>query len=277
MNETILVTGATGNLGGHVLARLQAAGRGVRGLSRRPPAEPGAGEWSAADLSAGSAGLGEALEGVGTVVHCATDGRTRQGDVQAARNLVAAALRGGRPHIVYVSIIGVDRHPLAYYRAKHEVEQLLEASGLPYTILRAAQFHDMLHFALSRAARLPVLPVLARTSFQTVDTAHVASRTAELAVDEPRGRVADLPGPQTLTMTEMARAHLRASGTRRPLLPVLLPGRVPRAYREGLHLAPGPVPGSRTFEDFLAGAPAVRVPAAARKPRLRAEHSRPRP
>ncbi len=266
MNGTILVTGGTGNLGSHVVTRLARQDCRVRVLSRRPPTDQGspAVEWCTADLAIGD-GIDSALDGVGTVIHCATDGRTRHGDVAAARNLLDAAARAGGPHIVYVSIIGVDRHPLPYYRAKYDSERLLESSGLPYTILRAAQFHEMLHFALSRAARLPVVPVLAGTRFQTVDTAHVASRTVDLAVGVPGGRVADLPGPQTLTMAALARAYLRVSGARRPVLPVLLPGRVPRAYREGLHLASAPLPGSRTFEDFLATGPAVRVPAAARK------------
>jgi uncharacterized protein YbjT (DUF2867 family) len=266
MNGTILITGGTGNLGSHVVAQLANQGRRVRVLARRPPAAPGspAAEWCTGDLALG-AGLEPALEDVGTIVHCATDGRTRHGDVAATRNLLKVAGRSGKPHIIYVSIIGVDRHPLPYYQAKYDIERLVESSGLPYTILRAAQFHDMLHFVLSRAARLPVLPVLARTRFQTVDTAYVASRTVELAVGEPGGRVTDLPGPQTLTMAELARTYLRVSRIRRPVLPVVLPGRVPRAYRRGLHLASASLPGSRTFEEFLADGPSVRVPAAARK------------
>ncbi|MEV4919424.1 NAD(P)H-binding protein [Streptomyces tirandamycinicus] len=268
MNEVTLVTGATGNLGGHVLAQLLARGRRVRALSRRPPATHGASavDWCQADLSSGQ-GLARALAGVGTVVHCATDGRTRDGDVMAAQHLIRAAAKAGAPHLLFVSIIGVDRHPLDYYRAKYDTERLIETSGLPYTILRAAQFHDMLHYALDRASRLPVMPVLARTSFQSVDTPHVAARAVELSAVGPSGRVADLPGPDTLTMADMARILLRVTGRRRPILPVVLPGRVPGAYRQGLHLAPAPQPGSRSFEDFLKEGPAVKVPAAVRRSR----------
>ncbi|MFI2372755.1 SDR family oxidoreductase [Streptomyces sp. NPDC018833] len=266
MHKITLVTGGTGNLGGHVVTQMVGQGRPVRALSRRPPAAgeaPGV-EWCQGDLAAGE-GLERALEGVDTIVHCATDGRTRRGDVVAAQNLVEAAARADGPHIVFVSIIGVDRHPLGYYQAKYDTELLIEASGLPYTILRAAQFHDMLHYALHQASRLPVMPVLARTSFQSVDTAHVASRTVELSTGDPCGRVADLPGPHTLTMTDMARTYLRLTGRRRPILPLVAPGSVPRAYRQGLHLAAAPQPGSRSFEDFLREGPAVKVPAAARK------------
>ncbi|WP_316758055.1 SDR family oxidoreductase [Streptomyces herbicida] len=266
MEKITLVTGATGNLGGHVVARLMDRGGRVRALSRRHPATDDVSdvEWCQGDLSTGE-GLERALEGVGTVVHCATDGRTRNGDVAAARHLLRAADEAGGPHVLFVSIIGVDRHPLGYYRAKYDTERLVETSGLPYTILRAAQFHDMLHYALHRAARLPVMPVLARTGFQSVDTGHVAARAVELSTGGSYGRVADLPGPDTLTMADMARIYLRVTGRRRPILPLVLPGSVPRAYRQGLHLAPAPQPGSRCFEQFLRERPSVKVPEAARK------------
>ncbi|MFE3326776.1 SDR family oxidoreductase [Streptomyces sp. NPDC059176] len=266
MNQTILVTGGSGNLGSHVVDRLTGQGREVRVLSRHPRSGAGtsAADWSIGNLSTGE-GLDRALDGVGTVVHCATDGRTPDGDVQATRNLLEAAARADRPHVVYVSIIGVDRHPLPYYRAKHRTEQVVRDSGLPWTVLRAAQFHDLVHFVLYQAARLPLMPVLARTRFQSIDVADVARRTADLAVGDAQGRVADLPGPQTLTMAEMARIYLRVTGRRRLVVPLLLPGKVVGAYRRGLHLAPEPLPGGRTFEDFLRDRPELKIPEAARR------------
>lgn len=266
MNETILVTGGSGNLGSHVVDQLTRQGRQVRVLSRRPRSSGGtsAADWSVGDLATGE-GLDRALDGVGTVVHCATDGRTPDGDVEATRNLLEAAARAGRPHVVYVSIIGVDRHPLPYYQAKYRTERMIRDSGLPWTTLRAAQFHDLVHFMLHQAARLPVMPVLAGTRFQSIDTAEVAVRTAELAVGGAQGRVADLPGPQTLTIVELARMYLRVTGRRRPVVPLVLPGKVGKAYRQGLHLAPEPLPGGRTFEEFLRDRPKLKIPVAARR------------
>ncbi len=79
---------------------------------------------------------------------CATDVRRPRRGVQGTHNLLAAARAAGAPHLVYVSIVGVDRVPVPYYRIKLEVEQLVEASCLPWTVLRATQFHDLVASAL---------------------------------------------------------------------------------------------------------------------------------
>jgi uncharacterized protein YbjT (DUF2867 family) len=244
--QPILVTGGTGNLGSSVVRELRAAGREARVLSRRP----GEGHLIG-DLATG-VGLDDAVGGAGAIIHCATDTRAPRNDVTGTRNLIAAAHRHGAPHLVFVSIVGVDRVPLGYYRVKHEVEGLVAESGLPWTILRATQFHDLV-LTLSRLlARSPVLPVPAGTSVQPVDAGEVAARLVQLALAEPAGRAPEFGGPQVLPFADLARAYLRVEGRRRPVLPVRLPGRVARAYREGGHLTPGHADGRRTYEEFLA-------------------------
>src|SRR2546429_5743133 len=125
LEPMILVTGGTGALGRVLVALLREGGHEVRVLSRR----------TGADLLTG-AGLAEALDGTDVIVHCATDGRH---DVDATRNLIAAA---SGQHLVYVSIVGIDRIPFPYYRLKLACERLVEECGLPWTTLRATQFHD---------------------------------------------------------------------------------------------------------------------------------------
>jgi uncharacterized protein YbjT (DUF2867 family) len=244
MTENILVTGGTGILGRHLVARLTEAGRPVRVLSRTRGPYIG-------DLTTG-AGLAEALDGVRTFIHLASEPRRRGADVTGARNLIAAAPQGA--HLVYISIVGVDRHPYSYYRAKFEVEGLIERSGLPYTILRAVQFHDLLLSTVRGLARLPIVPVPAGVSFQPVETGEVAGRLAALAMGEPAGRVPDMGGPEILGMAEIARTYLRAAGKRRPVLPVPVLGKVFAAYRQGVHLAPGHRDGRTTFAEFAAKA-----------------------
>ncbi|MFD6343761.1 SDR family oxidoreductase [Streptomyces roseolus] len=240
--KTILVTGATGTLGRPLCARLAAAGHEVRGLSRRSPRYP-------VDLRTG-AGLDEALAGVDTVVHCASS--PRGGDEEAARTLIAAARRAGVRHLVYISIVGVDRVPLRYYRAKHAVERLVEESGTGWTVLRATQFHDLVARVLAAAGKVPlVMPLPAGVSDQPVEVTEVAGRLAELAAGEPAGRVPDMGGPEVRTFADLARAHLAATGRGRRLLPVPLAGRTYRAFRAGGHLAPGHATGRVTFEEYL--------------------------
>lgn len=245
----ILVTGGTGTLGRPLVELLADQGAAVRVLSRRPspvPAPPY--QWCTADLRHGQ-GLEAAVDGADTIVHCAT--AVRGDDLAAARALLAAARRAGRPHLVYISIVGIDRIPMRYYRTKLEVERLVKDSGLPWTILRATQFHDLIAQGCAAAARLPVLPVPAASSFQPIGAAEVAARLAELATGKPAGRVPDVGGPQVRTAADLARSYLRASGRRRRVQPVWLPGRAAAALRRGALLAPGHASGRITFEEFL--------------------------
>jgi uncharacterized protein YbjT (DUF2867 family) len=253
MNQPILVTGGSGTLGRAVVARLLAAGHEIRVLSRRPrpTSAPAAAEWMTGDLVSGD-GLADAVAGVAAVVHCASDPRRPRVDVEGTRNLLRAARAAGTPHLVDVSIVGVDRVPYRYYQAKLQAERLIQASGLPWTILRATQFHQLVLLVAQGLARLPVVPVPAATSFQPIDAGEVADRLAESAVGPPSGRVPDLGGPQIRTAASLLCAYLQAAGRRRLVLPVWLPGAVFAGYRQGGHLTPGRAAGRRTWEQFLA-------------------------
>ncbi|MET8799864.1 NAD(P)H-binding protein [Nocardia sp. NPDC004568] len=248
MAKRILVTGGTGRLGRVFVPQLLAAGHDARVLTRseRPPE---AHRWVVGDLSTG-AGLGDALAGIEVIVHLATtNGR---GDITATRALIEAAQASGRPHLVYLSIVGIDDHALGYYRAKVECEALIARSELPWTILRATQFHDLIAEICDAQRLLPVLAMPSKVSFQPVDVTEVADRLAGLAAGPASGRVPDLGGPQIRAATDLARAYLRVLGRRRPVLAVPLPGRAMRDFRAGRQLAPDHKDGRITFEEFLA-------------------------
>jgi uncharacterized protein YbjT (DUF2867 family) len=249
-----LVTGGTGTLGRLVVQQLGDAGRDVRVLSRRGPRSQAAADgvdFVTGDLVAGT-GIDPAVDGVSAIVHCASDNK---GDAEATRNLVAAATAGGgKPHLVYISIVGADRVTFGYVRAKLEAEQIVAGSGLPWTTLRATQFYDLILNGTQKLARLPMVPVPAGFPTQPVDAGEVAARLAELTLGEPAGRVPDMAGPQVLSFADLVRGYLRASGRRRPVLPVWLPGL--RRIRDGALIpepSAGALIGTRTWADFLAG------------------------
>ncbi|HTZ22747.1 MAG TPA: NAD(P)H-binding protein [Streptosporangiaceae bacterium] len=248
-----MVTGGTGTLGRLVVQQLGDAGRAVRVLTRRGP-RPGAGadgvQFMTGDLRAG-AGIEPAADGVPAIVHCASDSK---GDAEATRNLVRAARAGGgKPHLVYISIVGADRVTFGYVRAKLEAEHIVADSGLPWTTLRATQFYDLILNGTRKLARLPVVPVPAGFPTQPVDAGEVAARLAELTLGEPAGRVPDMAGPQVLGFADLVCGYLRATRHRRPVMPVWLPGL--RRIRDGA-LLPEPsaetLIGTRTWEGFLA-------------------------
>ncbi|MFI7502328.1 SDR family oxidoreductase [Streptomyces sp. NPDC049687] len=241
--STILVTGGTGTLGRLVTERLRADGHEVRVLSRRT-------RPYAVDLREGGPGLDAALAGVETVVHCAST--PRGGDERAAANLITAARKAGVRHLVYISIVGVDRVPFGYYKAKLAVEKLVQESGLGWTVLRATQFHDLLLQVFEGLAKVPVMILPAGVSDQPVEVAEVARRLAELATGAPAGRVEDMAGPEVGTLESLARAYLKASGKRRAVVNVPLWGAAYRAFRAGGHLAPERAVGKGTFADYLA-------------------------
>jgi uncharacterized protein YbjT (DUF2867 family) len=241
MTSSILVTGGTGLLGRHVVPLLK---DDVRVLSRRA----GDSTYVTGDLLTGE-GLDAAVDGVDTILHLAGG---QKGDDIATRNLVEAAARAGVRHVVYISVIGADRVPLGWLRMKLAAERTIAESGLPWTTLRAAQFHDLVYKTVRAMAKLPVVPVPGGLRFQPVDAGDVAGRLVELALGEPAGLVPDLAGPTVYPIGDLIKSYLSEQRKRRPMLPVRMPGKVGRAYRSGANLTlDGATLGKRTWEEFL--------------------------
>jgi uncharacterized protein YbjT (DUF2867 family) len=247
MAPPVLVTGGTGRLGTCVVARLLDSGRDVRVLARRDRPVPEGATFFTADLRTGQ-GVEPAVTGAGVIIHCATSTR---GDPAATRNLVATVSRAGCAHLVYPSIVGIDRMASwGYPKAKLEAEQIVTESGLPWTILRVTQFYDYCLTNARRLTRLPVAPVPAGFTVQPVDARDVAGRLVELALGQPAGRAPDMAGPQVSNWAQMVREYLTASHRRRWVVPVRIPGT--RAVRNGALLPPpGHTAGSRTWDQFL--------------------------
>jgi uncharacterized protein YbjT (DUF2867 family) len=257
MTSSILLTGGTGTLGRAVASRLRDAGRDIRVLSRHRHASDDGVEFVTGDLATGE-GVEAAVTGVGTIVHCAGSSK---GDEDKARNLVRAASRVGAPHLVYISVVGAERIPVVsrvdramfgYFASKLAAERVVADSGLPWTTLRASQFHDLILIVARQLAKLPVIPVPAGFRVQPVDAGEVATRLAELSLGPPSGLVPDMAGPRVYGMAELIRDYLRAVHRRRPIMPVRLGGQAARAFRAGANLAPEQAVGHRTWEDFLA-------------------------
>ena len=146
----------------------------------------------------------------------------------------------------------VDRAMFGYFGSKLAAERIVADSGLPFTMLRATQFHDLILTVAQQMAKLPVVPLPAGFRVQPVDADEVAARLVELALGEPAGRVPDMGGPRVYGAAELLRVYLRASHRRRLIVPIWLPGKAARVFRTGANLAPEQAVGRRTWEEFLA-------------------------
>lgn len=241
----VAVAGGTGLVGSKVVEEVRRAGATPVTISRS----------AGVDLVSG-AGLAAALDGVEVVIDVSNvetlSGRRSVAFFEAAtRNLLEAGAAAGVRHHVALSIVGCDRVDMGYYLGKRRQEELVAAGDVPWTLLRAAQFHE---FAGQLVDRSPIGVALApRMPSQPIAASEVAVALVDLALGEPQGRAADLAGPQPERMDRMVRAQVRHRGSRRLLLPLPMAGRVGRQVRDGgLLPGPGATLGSLTFEQWLA-------------------------
>ncbi len=250
--QHILVTGGAGRLGRLIVTQLSAAGYPVRGMSRRAkPGDdwPGA-EWKQADLKTG-AGLSRAVQGMDVVVHLAALGNSMV-DFEGTRRLVDAARQAGVSHLVFISIVGIDRVPWAGGKAKLASEDLIEHSGIPWSILRATQFHYGIDFLLHVLTRLPLVALLPTDLLlQPVAEEEVARRLFEIVQAGPSGRLPDMGGPQVYTSGELARIWFRQRGIHRAILPLWLPGKTASRLRQGGNTCPQQATGTVSWEAWL--------------------------
>jgi uncharacterized protein YbjT (DUF2867 family) len=207
----IVVIGGTGLIGSKTVAILRQSGHEVVAASPKRGVNTITG-----------AGLKEAVAGAQVVVDLANSPSFEDRAVleffqTAGRNLLAAEAAAGVRHHVALSIVAIDRTDNGYFRAKFAQEKLIEASGIPYTIIRASQFMEFLGGIADSSAegnivRLP--PVL----FQPIAADDVAAIVAEVALAAPRGGIVEIAGPERAPFNEIVARYLKAVGDPRQVV-----------------------------------------------------------
>ncbi|PTA68055.1 SDR family oxidoreductase [Deinococcus arcticus] len=247
----VVVTGASGTLGRHLLPLLQAAGAEVVALSRRPRASQSGLTWVEGDLEQPGT-LEAALRPGDVLVHLATQPLRAGTDVALTGRVVQAAQAAGAAHLVYMSIAGLEGLQGApYYRDKWAAERLVEGSGVPFTILRTTQFHEFADELLRRLTLPgPVTLVPAGVTLQPLAARSAAQRLCALGLGAPAGRVPELCGPQALTFPELARAR----GLQR-VLSLPLPVPLFRAWRGGAAVPQGAQVAGPSWAEWAHTAP----------------------
>lgn len=197
-------------------------------------------------------GLAEALVGVDAVIDVlSTNTLSASTSVEffetTSTHLLRAEEKAGVRHHVALSIVGIDEVPSGYYQGKVRQEAVVEAGPVPWTILRATQFHE---FALQRldAMKDRLIALVPSMLSQPIAAVEVAEALVEQATATPAGRTPDLAGPEPQQMVPMARAIARALKRRQLVLPLHVPGAAGKAMREGALLPT--TDGSRGLETF---------------------------
>ncbi len=208
----IVVIGGNGLIGSKTTAILRQGGHEVIAASRKNGINAMTGE-----------GLKEALAGATVVIDLANspsfeDKAVMEFFENSSRNLLAAEAATGVRHHVALSIVGTDRtRDNGYFRAKVAQEKLVEASGIPYTIVRATQFMEFLGTIAATSAdgnRIRLSPGL----FQPIAADDVAAIVADVALAAPRNGIVDIAGPERAPFNEIIARYLKAVGDPREVV-----------------------------------------------------------
>lgn len=248
----VLVTGGTGTLGRHVVMRLRQSGHRARIFSRNPRGHVDAVQG---DLATG-AGVQRAVAGMDAVIHAASATGLFQGravDVNGTRRLLKAARDAGIRHFVYISIVGIDKSRFPYHRTKLRAEAVVREDIVPWTILRATQFHNLMEIFIRGFSKVPgLLTVPYAWQFQPVDAGEVAQKLVTVALAEPAGLLPDFGGPEIHDFQNIATEWKTARKDHRRLINLSIPLAWSRQWAQGALLCPENKDGQITFAQYLA-------------------------
>jgi uncharacterized protein YbjT (DUF2867 family) len=208
----IVVIGATGLIGSKTVAILRQGGHEVVAASPKSGINTITGE-----------GLKEALAGAQVVIDLANSPSFEDKAVldffeTSGRNLLAAEAAVSVQHHVALSIVGTDRTPdNGYFRAKVAQEKLIEASGIPYTIIRATQFMEFLGTIAASSADGNMVR-LSPGLFQPIASDDVAAIVADVALAAPRSGIVEIAGPERAPFNEIIARYLKAVGDPREVV-----------------------------------------------------------
>jgi uncharacterized protein YbjT (DUF2867 family) len=250
MSATILVTGGSGRLGNIFSKLLTDHHIPHVNASRYPVA--GDPNWTSMDLANGQ-GIREALQGKKIVVHLASGTKKYDEniDVNGTQRLLDAAKENGVEHLIYISIVGIDKVPVAYYQYKLQAEELIKNSGIPYTILRATQFHEFLDQMFQQFLFLPVAILPARARLQPVDTIIVAEELYRILMQAPANTTYDLGGPDVLELKKLYTDWKDAQQKWKWIIPLPAIGKTIRALNAGGLTCPERNAGGISWQQWL--------------------------
>ncbi|SDF59025.1 SDR family oxidoreductase [Chitinophaga filiformis] len=255
MKQTILVTGGTGTLGKQVVKQLIKQGNTPIVLTSKENATVEEGATAVVGNLTLGTGLNEATAIADVIIHCASNPRnSAEVDIQGTANLLSAIPTDRSPHIIYISICGVDKSTYAYYQNKLATEKLIAASSFPHTIIRITQFHDfILHRillpGLNEQESFIELPD--KMSFQPIDIQDAAAYIVNSIREVPQGACLTIGGPEVFTVRELATTYLAYTGKEYAIRDLSAQSDFHNIFRSGINLTPENKTGTITWPIFL--------------------------
>lgn len=207
----IVIVGGTGLIGSKVSEKLRVLGHQVVVASPSTGINALTGE-----------GLADAMKDAEVVVDLSNSASPEEDTAihffrTAGKNLVAAETAAGVKHHLVLSIVGTDRALyIGYLRAKKEQEDIIKESGIPYTVIRATQFHE--HITTLIAVQSDeVATHVSTVDYQPIAAEDVAALVTQLALETPKNTTVEIAGPDLAPMTEFVSQYLSVKGIGKPL------------------------------------------------------------
>lgn len=203
------------------------------------------------DLSTGE-GIKQAVIGKKIILHLASDKKRPKNDISGTAALLREiqALEE-KPHLIYISIVGIDRLPLPYFKEKWQTEQAIINAAVPYSILRATQFHEYVEDLLQQFLKWPLGILPKKVPIQPIDVSTVAKALYMMVKEPPSGMIKDLGGPQVFPFIDAANSWLKKNNKRRWLLNFPLWGVAGRNLNNGALTCKEKNDQSVTWNDWL--------------------------
>lgn len=208
----IVIVGGTGLIGSKVSEKLRVLGHQVVVAAPSTGINALTGE-----------GLADAMNGAEVVVDLSNSASPEEDTAinffrTAGRNLAAAEIAAGVKHHLVLSIVGTDRALyIGYLRAKKEQEDIIKGSGIPYTIIRATQFHEHITTLIAVQSDEEAIHI-STVDYQPIAAEDVAALVTRLALEAPKNTTVEIAGPDLAPMNEFVSQYLSVKGGEKPLV-----------------------------------------------------------
>ncbi len=253
MKSNILITGATGLLGQTLLSIIANQKYNVTIASRKNPLLDLNYQWQKFDLSDNSSKVN--LKGIHTIFHLASSTKKYNYaiDVKGTERLLHLAKQSDIQHFIYISVVGVDIIPIKYFKIKRAVEEVVQRSNIPYTILRSTQFFEFFELEIIKYLKLPVAVIPNKIVYQPIETLLVAKKLLEIQLNSPLNQIIEIGGSEMLTLGEASQIWLNHQTQKKYIwnIPIVLLGKFGKIMKNGGLATPSITPNSLNWENWL--------------------------